>query len=123
MKKLLLTSILSVVMCISLIAGATFALFTSESKVNVVVSSGTVNVSAEASDLEVYSRDSLQQGSVFENGGEVSLTDDSVVIERITPNDEVRFNITVKSFSDVNYKYQAKLAVAGEFDLMPALTI
>ena len=45
-KKILLTSILSVVMCLSLIVGATLALFGSESKKNIAVTSGKVEVEA-----------------------------------------------------------------------------
>lgn len=122
-KKLLLTSILSIVMCFSIIAGATFALFTSESTINAVVSSGTVSVTATASDLEVYSRDQIQAGNTFENSGTATLTENKVVIDRMTPMDEVRFNVTVNNYSDVIYKYQTKLAVVGASDLLPALTI
>ena len=48
MKKSIVTSILVIALCFSVIAGATFALFTSESKVNVAVTSGNVEVVATA---------------------------------------------------------------------------
>ena len=54
-KKILLSSILTIVLCISLITGSTFALFTSESKVNVAVSSGKVEMVANIENLQTWS--------------------------------------------------------------------
>ncbi len=54
-KKVLLSSILVIALCLSLIAGSTFALFTSESKVNIAVTSGKVKVVAALSTPEIYS--------------------------------------------------------------------
>ena len=51
-KKTLLTSILAIVMCFSLITGATFALFTSEDKVNIAITSGKVEVTATVENFE-----------------------------------------------------------------------
>ena len=55
-KKILLTSILSVVMCLSLIVGATLALFGSESKKNIAVTSGKVEVEANIVGITTYSK-------------------------------------------------------------------
>ena len=46
-SKTFVGALLSIALCVSLIAGATFAIFTSESKVNIAVTSGTVKVTAE----------------------------------------------------------------------------
>ena len=54
-KKILLSSVMVIALCLSLIAGSTFALFTSESKVNIAVTSGKVDVKASITDLSVYS--------------------------------------------------------------------
>ena len=54
-KKILLSAVLTIVLCLSLIAGTTFALFTSESKVNIAITSGKVNVVASLSDPTLYS--------------------------------------------------------------------
>ena len=45
-NQIIISSILTIAMCVSLIAGSTFALFTSNSEVNVSVSSATVSVTA-----------------------------------------------------------------------------
>ena len=55
-KKLIITSILSMVMCVSLIIGATFALFTSEDNVNIAVTSGKVNVTAHIDENSVQTK-------------------------------------------------------------------
>lgn len=58
--KVVVTALLAIVLCISLIAGATFALFTSESSVNVAVSSGKVDVVATLdSHVTLYSPASI----------------------------------------------------------------
>ncbi|MBR1867757.1 MAG: SipW-dependent-type signal peptide-containing protein [Clostridia bacterium] len=54
-KKILLSSVMVIALCLSLIAGSTFALFTSESKVNVAVTSGKVEVVASLSTPTIYS--------------------------------------------------------------------
>jgi len=116
-KKLLLTSILSIVMCFSLICGATFALFTSESKVNIAVTSGTVSVTATATKVEQGSLEDSANDSfaVVEDGqGGFALTG-------MTPNDYVTFNIDVNSTSDVNVKYRIVTKFDGE--LAPALKV
>ena len=48
-NKIIISSILTIAMCASLIAGSTFALFTSQSKVDVSVNSATVSVTAYSS--------------------------------------------------------------------------
>ena len=54
-KKSLLTSLLAIVLCLSLITGSTFALFTSTDKVDITVKSGKVKISATVDDLKLYS--------------------------------------------------------------------
>ena len=54
-KKTLLSAILAIAFCMSLIAGSTFALFTSESKVNIAVQSGKVEVVASVEGMNTYS--------------------------------------------------------------------
>ncbi len=45
-RNAVISAVLAVMLCVSLISGATFALFTSESDVNVAVASGKVKVTA-----------------------------------------------------------------------------
>ena len=45
-KKILLSSILTIALCLSIIAGSTYALFTSSADVNVAVTAGNVELTA-----------------------------------------------------------------------------
>lgn len=98
-KKFLITSILSIVMCMSLIAGATFALFTSESNVNISVTSGTVQVNAVA---EIDN-----SNTNFGLGGSAAINGSNVVIDKIMPMDYVTVNVKIENESDVDVKYRA----------------
>ena len=87
-KKVLAISILTIVLCMSLIAGAVMALFTSESKVNIAVSSGTVDVQATIVSTTTYSMgEATAQNGTFENGGTARVDGISIVLDRMTPGD------------------------------------
>ena len=123
-KKIILSSILSLVLCLSVIAGATFALFTSESGVNVAINSGKVEVSAHAENLYLYSPTCINTdgtvadgtnaatGTTFQNGGTATITNgNEIVLDRMTPGDKVTFDIVVKNNSSVTIQYQTKIAL------------
>lgn len=111
-KKLLLTSILSIVMCLSLTIGGTFALFTSKSEVNVAVTSATVNVVARVEKTE-YSFDSrLTEAS---NCTHVINPDDgSLDINYMMPGDTVTATVAIKNESNVAIKYKINTSISGE---------
>ena len=50
-SKVLVSSILTIALCLSLIAGSTFALFTDSAKNDIAVTSGTVDIDATIVDL------------------------------------------------------------------------
>ena len=58
-SKTVLSAIIGIALCISLIAGATFAIFTSEASVSVSVSSATVKVTATVKDEQLYSYENI----------------------------------------------------------------
>jgi predicted ribosomally synthesized peptide with SipW-like signal peptide len=120
MKKKLLISILTLVMCFSLMTGATFALFTSESKVNVAITSGNVSVVATVDDESVvtYSMGIEQDYATWENGGNVviSSTDNTINLNNITPGDKVEFDIIVHNKSDVKVKYRTSFNATNSQD-------
>ena len=118
-NKLLLTSILSIVMCFSLICGATFALFTSESKVNIAVTSGTVSIVATASKTEQGSTTGTANNSfkVVEDGqGGFALTG-------MVPHDYVNFEIVATNYSDVDIQYRVATELNGGLASALAVTI
>ena len=98
-KKTLFTSFLTIVMCLCLTVGATFALFTSSSEVDISVTSGNVNVKATASELDT----DIYSGSATKIGNEIT-------VERLVPGDSFSFDIEVENYSDVAVQYRTVLS-------------
>lgn len=119
-KKALLTSVLTIALCLSLIAGSTFALFTSTSTVNVAVTSGKVNVIASIENLQLYSPTTIaKDGKIgdatnaadntnftFKNRGTASLVGNKLTLTNITPGDKVTFDIKITNNSNVTVQYR-----------------
>ena len=117
-SKTFVGALISIALCVSLIAGATFAIFTSESKVNIAVTSGTVKVTAEVTGLTLYSPTTLNaDGSVaemenaateetFKNGGTAAMNDGKLVVTKMTPGDKVTAELTVTNNSNVSVLYR-----------------
>ena len=115
-KKILLSSILTIALCLSLIAGSTFALFTSESKVNIAVTSGKVEMLASVSDLETWSLEDDKSlagrtDGTFTQGGNVTFTDSVLSINKIIPGDKVSFLVTGTNNSNVTIMYRTVILV------------
>ena len=121
-KRIVLTSILTICLCFSLMAGTTFALFTSSSKVNIAITSGKVDVVATIDDqsLETSSFGVSQQQGYFENGGTAVFDSESTLnLNLLTPGDKADFKIKLTNNSNVNIQYRVKWQVEG--DLKDAL--
>ncbi len=120
--KVLLSSLLAIGMSASLVTGATYALFTSNSTVNVAVTSGTVKVLASVKEdsLTTYSFGDEQPNGTFENGGAATLVDNGLRLALMTPGDKAEFAIATKNESNVNVLYRVVMNATGE--LVPALT-
>ncbi len=136
-KKTILTSISSLMLCASLITGATYALFTSESKTNIAITSGSVEVKAtleKGADPWVYSPTLIaEDGSsvidatnaadvdtgYFLNGGQAIVNDDGTVdLNQMTPGDKVSLNVKLDNDSNVTIQYHTVIgaSVKGEED-------
>ncbi len=119
-KKTLLTSLLTIAMCLALIAGSTYALFTSEDEVNIAVSSGKVQVEAIILEntLATSSLGVVQTvAGTFANGGSALFTDSvnkELELTNITPGDKVDFQIQITNTSSVKIQYRLTWAVEGE---------
>ena len=134
-KKTLLSSILVIVLCISIIAGSTFALFTTEDKVNVAVNSANVDVTANLVDgslktwslYEDYEDDTVARDGAFYNGGFAKIVDEAnVQIDLMTPGDLVKFTIDVTNTSNVDVNYRVRMlsnTFGNADDLTPALVV
>ena len=131
-KKVLLSSIVTIVLCLCLIAGSTFALFTDNTSFNIAVTSGEVEILATAEVSALYSAKPVTEAytgnpddlfrdengafyihdnrvGTFTNGGTAEVVDGKVVIKRITPGDKVDIKINVANTSDVAISYRYKL--------------
>ena len=71
-RKTMISSILVIVLCLGLISGSTFALFTSENSVNIAVTSGKVKVNATLSTPILYSANASE---ITTDGKAVKTTD------------------------------------------------
>ena len=68
-KKVLLSSIVTIVLCLSLIAGSTFALFTSEKDLDVEVTAGNVTIDASINNFKLWSVTPDANGTVVDENG------------------------------------------------------
>ncbi len=134
-KRTILSSILAIALCLSMVVGGTFALFTSESSVNISISSGKVKVvaSIDESKIDIYSPTLINMdGTIkdetnaavyptFKNGGTVDYVENetgaALTLTNITPGDEVNFEIDVENQSNVTILYRTVIsAVEGGID-------
>ncbi len=118
--KVILSSAVSMAVCASLIAGSTFALFTSESKTNIAITSGKVAVASTASITRAYSNDWNEAESkyveteagnadglyTFTNTGTAKYEGGMLTLNKITPGDCVDFTITSTNSSTIAIKYR-----------------
>lgn len=139
--KTILSSILVIVMCFVLITGATFALFSSESEVNIAVNAGKVKVVAKAqingawsakwndqsgkyepSQREIVTSDDGDK-YVYSNGGKAYMDNGNVILTNITPGDGVQVKVDVTNESTVDIKYQVAVAPEVDNDFFKALNV
>ncbi|MBE6634143.1 MAG: hypothetical protein E7620_07385 [Ruminococcaceae bacterium] len=115
-KKGLLSSILTIALCISLIAGSTFALFTSNSTVDIAVTSGGVelNASVDMSGLKTYSLNQPQAMGKFAAGGSATILNGALIFNKIVPGDRAEFPISLINRSDIDVQYRVVVSVEGE---------
>ena len=122
-KKVLLSSVLVIAICLCLIAGSTFALFTSEKELDVEITSGNVTIDASINNFELWSVTPDASGAVVdENGATYSYVDpetqgkaaneflvggtgtnsgELIELDRIVPGDKVSFTVDTTNTSDV----------------------
>lgn len=128
-KKILISSIAMIALCLCLIAGSTFALFTAETEVSIAVTAGSL-------DVEAYILDGTQKlaslgdyddfnaikttdfsNAAFDNGGSASLENGKLIIDRMTPGDGVCFAVKVVNKGNVAVQYTVE-----SYDLGPLTT-
>lgn len=129
-RSVIITAILAIIMCASLIVGGTLALFTSNSKVNIVVSSANVDVAADVTVAEKWHKDggATVTGSLYDTGS-VEVANGSkqvdVTLNNFVPTDGVKLNVALTNNSTVKVKYRVILSANRESgtELLDALKI
>jgi predicted ribosomally synthesized peptide with SipW-like signal peptide len=119
-KKVFMSSILTIAICLCLIAGSTFALFTSESTVNVAVQAATVDVVATAKNFKLSS--SLG-ANVPETLIDYDPSSNVVKVVNMVPGDKIEFDIEVTNHSNVTVDYRTKIAMVDDNGLWSGLKI
>lgn len=123
-SKILTVSILTVVICVSLIVGATFALFESEYPTNIAVSSGKVKVESSISEFKMFTRG--EEGEEVHDrwlNGQASEQDGEITLSNMAPCDGVEFDIDIVSSSTVEIKWQIQLIFNGDSSLHDVLDV
>ena len=127
-KRILLSSIMMIVLCMSLVTGATFALFTSESKTSITISSGKVELLSEVKDIQTWSLEDdyaaagRTDGS-FTMGGSVVYEDGELTLSKVVPGDRVSFKVAGTNNSNVTTLYRVVVEAPKAYALMSGLEV
>ncbi len=138
-SSIILGSLATIAVAGSLIAGSTYALFTSESTTNIAVTSGKVDVSAKINGFTTYSGkenslvgnpDTDEENIItttvngtFTNGGKAVLENGDLKLTNMTPGDRVAFTINIENNSNVNVKYRTVVTKSEDDGLFSGLKI
>ncbi len=130
-----LSSILAFMLCLSLIVGATYALFTSKDTTNIAITSGNVEVVATIENLEVYSptliwedgtvkdKTNAASNGVFVNGGTASLEEAKLTLDKMSPGDKATFQIKITNNSNIDILYRTVIMTMDDNGLFEGLNV
>lgn len=136
-KKIVFTTVLTIVLCFALVIGGTVAIFSSKAGMTTVTTAGQVKITAAQKNFQTYSGEwsasenayvDKATGSVgssvgtFSQGGTASWADSTLTITNMVPMDKVTFDIDVNNSSNVSIKYQLGFSVEGA-ELVKGLSI
>ena len=99
--KALIASVITILVCVAMIVGSTFALFTDEERVNINVNAATVEFISDIKNIRVTSMDDYVDDVpdaagyyTFEVGGTATIDDEgNIIIDRMAPGDAVEIII------------------------------
>ncbi len=126
-KNIIISSFATIALCLSLLMGSTFALFTSESKVNIAVTSGKVSVVANIDEDSVQTKQLYD--TEYEDGkdnmyeGIATFGEEGLTLEQFVPGDGIKFNIVVKNESTVTVKYRTIISCVNDNGLFAGLKV
>ncbi len=143
MKRIIISSVLVLSLCISTLIGATYALFTSGDTMNIAATSGNVEVSATIEKAEkdwIYSPTSISvlegneiidaanaadvANGIFANKGTATINGNTLNMAGVTPGDKVNLVVKIRNNSNVAIKYQTVISTAsGELADVMEITV
>ena len=108
----LVTTIVVFVVCLIIVTGSTFSLFTDYDDVNIAITSGKVEMIAtiDQTSLKLYSKGVEQtevegEKNFFQNHGYATLESKALTLTNITPGDKVIFEIELNNTSNIDIQY------------------
>lgn len=104
-------AILTCIVCVSMIAGATFALFTDNDKVDVSVTTAKLDVSAEITDVGKSSNGTDANDQLF---AEYDAEEKLLTVDNMLPGDVVTFKVTITSAATVDVKYRVNFGCTDQ---------
>lgn len=132
MKKkvgIIASSVATIAVCASMVAGSTYALFTSEDKVDIAITSGKVSVTADIGGT-AYSAINLPaeipdgyQVSYPTEGKAVATSNGVLNLENLIPGDKVELELKVVNTGTVSAQYQYKLECTDGEALMNQIKV
>ncbi len=135
-RNVIVSAFLAIALCLSVVAGATFALFTSSAKVNLSITSAMVKLSdvtienrqmyslvdVNPDTLEGTEIDRTEEGA-FYLGGTVDYDNGTFTINKMAPGDRITFDIKVANESNIPVKYRAVISDPEGSNLTDVLVI
>ena len=144
-KKVLLSSIATIALCLCLIAGSTFALFTDSTNFNIAVTAGDVEILSTAEVVATYSANGPvdehndkylkdENGAYYEhveqtlgqfiNGGTAAVEEGgTLVVSRLAPGDKVDVKINTQNLGDVAFRYRYTIKIATDNGLAKGMVL
>lgn len=117
-KKLIISSVLVILLCLGMMIGVTLALFTCVTETDVAVCAGDVSIRATVENLEMGST----LGQMLSET-QITYADGEICLERIVPGDFVKFDLRIHNSSDVQILYRTRLDVQEDEGLWDGLTV
>ena len=121
--KIMISSALMIVLCLSLTIGSTYALFTQDDNVNIAVTSGRLAVKATLYIDEQYSPNNDGGVKTGWLSGNASTHGGNITLDNMAPGDGVKFRIVIASDSSVAIKWQVIITYSGDDELRSNLNI
>lgn len=119
----LVAAVVAIALCVVLITGSTFSIFTGSTSADINVSAGLLSVAADVDDdsLILSSLGVVQPALTFANGGIATIDGAVLTLTEVTPGDKVEFDIVIDNDSTIKIAYALTWAMTG--DLAQYLTV